>query len=89
MEISLWPCALFNFSALIIFPILAIISREERASFGVSSNVGNVLSLATGVHCLWKNWLNKLAFPLKSVTKLLLTSNGGIWGIFSFIIENL
>ena len=72
-----------HFSALIIFPIsLAITSREERVSFGVSSNVGNVLSLATGVHCLQKNSLNKLAFSLKSVTKLLLTSNGGIKGIF-------
>ena len=60
MEISSWPCALFTFSALIIFPIsLAIISREERVSFGVSSNAGNVLSLATGVHCLQKNSLNK------------------------------
>ena len=74
---------MFTFSALIIFPVsLAIISREDRVSFGVSSNVGNVLSLATGVHCLQKNSLNKLAFSLRSVTKLLLTSNGGIRGIF-------
>ena len=76
MEISSWPCALFTFSALIIFPIsLAIISREDRVSFRVSSNVSNVLSLATGVHCLQKNLLNKWAFSLKSVTKLLLTGN--------------
>ena len=68
---------------MIIFPIsLAIISREERVSFRVSSNVGNILSLASGVHCLQKNSLNKLGFYLKSVTKLLLTSNGGITGIF-------
>ena len=74
---------MFTLSALIIFLIsLAIISREERVSFGVSSNVGNALSLATGRHCLQKNSLNKLAFSLKSVTKLLLTSNGGIRGIF-------
>ena len=79
MEILSWPCALFTFSALIIFPIsLAIISIEDTVSFGVSSNVGNVLSLATGVHCLQKNSLNKLAFSLKLVTKLLLTSKGGI-----------
>ena len=83
LEISSWPCALFTFSALIIFPVSpAIISSEERVSFGVSSNVGNVLSLAAGVHCLQKNSLNKLAFSLKSVIKLLLTSNGGIRGIF-------
>ena len=83
MEISSWPCALFIFSALIIFPIsLAIISGEERVSFGVSSNFSNVLSLATGVHCLQINSLSKLAFSLKSVIKLLLTSNGGIRGIF-------
>ena len=51
MEVSSWPCALFTFSALIVFPIsLAIISREERVSFGDSSNVDNVLSLATGVY---------------------------------------
>ena len=51
MEISSWPCALFTFSALIIFPMsLAVISREERVSFGVSSNGDNVLSLAAGVH---------------------------------------
>ena len=63
MEISSWPCALFTFNALTIFPIsLAITSRGERVSFGVSSNVANVLSLATGVHCLQKNSLNKLAF---------------------------
>ena len=74
---------MFTFSALIIFPIsLAIISREDRVTSGVSSNVSNVLSLATGVHCLQKNSLNKLAFSLRSVTKLLLTSNGGIRGIF-------
>ena len=79
---------MFTFSALIIFPIsLAIISREDRVSFGVSSNVGNVISLATGVNCLQKNSLNKLAFSLKSVTKLLLTSNGGIRGI-SLIIKS-
>ena len=41
MEISSWPCALLTFSVLII-------SGEERVSFGVSSNVGNLLSLATG-----------------------------------------
>ena len=53
MEISSWPCALFTFSALIIFPIsLATISREDRVSFKVLSNVGNALSLAAGVHCL-------------------------------------
>ena len=41
-----------------MFPIsLAIISREERVSLGVSSNCGNVLSLATGVHYLLKNSL--------------------------------
>ena len=74
---------MFTFSALIIFPIsLAIISIDDRVSFGVSSNVGDVLSLATGVHCLQKNSLNTLVFSLKSVTKLLLTSNGGIRGIF-------
>ena len=51
MEISSWPCTLFTFSALIIFPMsLAVISREERVSFGVSSNGDNVLSLAVGVH---------------------------------------
>ena len=51
MEISSWPCALFTYSALftfnalIIFPIaLAIISKEERVPFGVSSNGDNVLS---------------------------------------------
>ena len=83
IKISSWPCALFTFSAMIIFTIsLAIISREERVSFGVTSNVGNVLSLGTSVHCLQKDSLNKLAFSLKSVTKLLLTSNGGIRGIF-------
>ena len=86
MEISLWLCALFTFSALIIFPIsLAIISRVERVSFGFSSNVVNVLSLATGVHCLQKNSLNKLAFSLKSVTKLLLIINGVIRGIFPLL----
>ena len=43
MEILLWPCALFAFSASIIFPILpAIISRGERVSFAVWSNGGNV-----------------------------------------------
>ena len=74
---------MFTFSALIIFPIsLAIISREERVSFGVSSNVGNVLSLATRVYRLQKKSLNKLVFSLKPVTKQLLTSNGGITGIF-------
>ena len=61
---------------------LAIISREERVSIGVLINVGNVLTLATGVHCLQKNFLNKLAFPLKSLTKMLLTSNSVIRGIF-------
>ena len=82
MEISSWPCALFTFSALVISPIsVAIISREERVSFGVSNNVGNVLSLATGVYRLQKNSLNKLAFSLKPVTKQLLISNGGITGI--------
>ena len=86
IEILSRPCALFTFSALIIFPIsLAIISSEERVSFGVSSNVGNVLSLATGVHCLQKNSLNKLAFSLKSVTKLLLIINGVIRGIFPLL----
>ena len=55
IEIWSWPCALFTSSALVIFPISrAIISREERGSFGVSRNVGNVLSLATGVHFLQK-----------------------------------
>ena len=83
MKISLWPCALFTFSALITFPIwLTIISKEDIVSFGVSSNVGNILSLATS-YCLRKNSLNKLAFSLKSVvTKLLLATNGGIRGIF-------
>ena len=61
---------------------LAIISREERVSIGVLINVGNVLTLATGVHCLQKIFLNKLAFPLKSLTKMLLTSNSVIRGIF-------
>ena len=56
MEIPSLPCTLFTFSALIIFPLsLAIISREERVSYGFSSNIGNVLSLAAGVHCLQKN----------------------------------
>ena len=55
METSSCPCALFTFRALIVFPIsLAITSREERVSFGVSSNVGNILLLATGMHCLQK-----------------------------------
>ena len=55
MEISLRPCALFSFSASINSLIsLVINSREDGVSFGVSSNVGNVLSLATGVHCLQK-----------------------------------
>ena len=56
-ENSLWnACVIWlehtvTFSALIIFPIsLATNSREERVSFGVSSNEGNVLSLATGTH---------------------------------------
>ena len=79
---------MFTFSALIIFPVsLAIISRKERVSFGVSSNGDNVLSLATGVHCLQKNSLNKLAFSLKSVTKLLLKSNGGIREIFLLLLK--
>ena len=76
MEFSSWLCALFTFAALIFFPIsLAIISREERVivsreervSFRVSSNGGNVLSLATGVQCLQKNSLSKLASSLKLV----------------------
>ena len=83
IEISSWPCALLAFSALIISSIsLAITSREERVSFGVSSNGGNVLSLATGVHYLQKSSLNKLTFSLKPLTKLLLTISSRIREIF-------
>ena len=34
---------------------LAVISKEERVPFGVSSNGCDVLSYATDVHCLLKN----------------------------------
>ena len=74
---------MFTFNVWIIFSIsLAIISREERVSFGVASDGGNDQPLATRVHCLQKKISNKLAFSLKSVSKLLLTSNGGIRRIF-------
>ena len=83
MAILPWLCALFTFNVWIIFSIsLAIISREERVSFGVASDGGNDQPLATRVHCLQKKISNKLAFSLKSVSKLLLTSNGGIRRIF-------
>ena len=58
MEISLWPFALFTFSALIHFPIsLAVIPGEERVSFGVSSNVVNAQSLVLGINkCNYPKW---------------------------------
>ena len=58
-------------------------SKDESLSL-VSRFIftGAVLSLDTGMHCLTKNSLKRLALSRKSATSLLSTSSGGMSGIF-------
>ena len=83
MLILSWPWALFGLRFWMIFnmSLLTNFTVDKRLSVRKWSRGGSLLPFLIKEHCFAKKELKSSAFPLKSVTNLLLWNNGVITGI--------